>query len=103
MVLHYCKPVTYRRYDEKTKKERLYAVLFPYGLTIKKGRPNTATQVLFESQLGAINEIEATLHIPLKKGTTGKANNAPTWKKMYDYFEFGNAEFLEMTRIPRTT
>ena len=41
------------------------------------------------------NEMEAGLHIPFKKGTTGKANNAPTWKKMYHYFESRNEEFFE--------
>jgi len=39
--------------------------------------------------------MEAGLHIPFKKGTTGKANNAPTWKKMYHYFESRNEEFFE--------
>ena len=33
--------------------------------------------------------------MPFKKGTTGKAKNGPMWKKMYHYFEFKNAEFLE--------
>jgi transposase len=34
-------------------------------------------------------------YIPFRKGTTGKAKNALTWKKMYHYFEFKNEEFLE--------
>lgn len=34
-------------------------------------------------------------YIAFKKKTTGRAKNAPTWKKMYRYFEFKNGEFLE--------
>jgi transposase len=34
----------------------------------------------------------------LRKGTTGRAKNTPTWKKMYHYFEFTNEEFLEQYR-----
>lgn len=47
------------------------------------------------ANLELINEIGAVPYIPLKKGTTGKAKNAPMWKKMYHYFEFKNEEFLE--------
>ena len=47
------------------------------------------------ANLELINEIGAVPYIPFKKGTTGRAKNAPTWKKMYHYFEFKNAEFLE--------
>jgi len=45
--------------------------------------------------LELINELGAVPYIPFRKGTTGKAKNAPTWKKMYHYFEFKNEEFLE--------
>jgi transposase len=45
--------------------------------------------------LELINELGAVPYIPFKKGTTGRAKNAPTWKKMYHYFEFKNEEFLE--------
>ncbi|MGA2884651.1 MAG: IS5 family transposase [Halobacteriota archaeon] len=47
------------------------------------------------ANLELINEIGAVPYIPFKKGTTGRAKNAPTWKKMYHYFEFKNEEFLE--------
>jgi transposase len=47
------------------------------------------------ANLELINELGAVPYIPFKKGTTGKAKNAPTWKKMYHYFEFRNEEFLE--------
>lgn len=47
------------------------------------------------ANLELINELGAVPYIPFKKGTTGKAKNAPTWKKMYHYFEFKNEEFLE--------
>ncbi|MGZ4869870.1 MAG: transposase [Halobacteriota archaeon] len=47
------------------------------------------------ANLELINELGAVPYIPFKKGTTGKAKNAPMWKKMYHYFEFKNAEFLE--------
>jgi transposase len=47
------------------------------------------------ANLELINEIGAVPYIPFKKGTTGRAKNAPTWKKMYHYFEFKNVEFLE--------
>ncbi|MGA3359356.1 MAG: IS5 family transposase [Halobacteriota archaeon] len=47
------------------------------------------------ANLELINEIGAVPYIPFRKGTTGRAKNAPTWKKMYHYFEYKNAEFLE--------
>jgi transposase len=47
------------------------------------------------ANLELINELGAVPYIPFKKGTTGRAKNAPTWKKMYHYFEFKNEEFLE--------
>jgi transposase len=47
------------------------------------------------ANLELINELGAVPYIPFKKGTTGRAKNAPTWKKMYHYFEYKNAEFLE--------
>jgi transposase len=47
------------------------------------------------ANLELINELGAVPYIPFRKGTTGRAKNAPTWKKMYHYFEFKNAEFLE--------
>jgi transposase len=45
--------------------------------------------------LELINELSAVPYIPLKMGTTERAKNAPTWKKMYHYFEFKNEEFLK--------
>ncbi len=47
------------------------------------------------ANLELINELGAVPYIPFKKNTTGRAKNAPTWKKMYHYFEFKNEEFLE--------
>jgi transposase len=47
------------------------------------------------ANLELINELGAVPYIPFKKNTTGRAKNAPTWKKMYHYFEFRNEEFLE--------
>jgi transposase len=47
------------------------------------------------ANLELINELGAVPYIPFRKGTTGRAKNAPTWKKMYHYFEFKNEEFLE--------
>jgi len=47
------------------------------------------------ANLEFINELGAVPYIPFKNGTTGRAKNAPTWKKMYHYFEFKNEEFLE--------
>ena len=47
------------------------------------------------ANLELINEIGAVPYIPFKKGTTGRAKNAPAWKKMYHYFEFKHEEFLE--------
>jgi len=37
-------------------------------------------------------------NIPFKKGTTARAKNAPTSKKIYHYIEFKNEEFLEHYR-----
>ena len=34
------------------------------------------------ANLDLINELGAVPCIPFEKGTTGKAKNAPTWKKM---------------------
>jgi transposase len=47
------------------------------------------------TNLELINDVGAVPYIPFKKGTTGRAKNAPTWKKMYHYFKFRNEEFLE--------
>jgi transposase len=47
------------------------------------------------ANLELINELGAVPYIPFRKGTTGRAKNAPTWKKMYHYFKFRNEEFLE--------
>jgi transposase len=63
------------------------------NFTIKEVSGDKAYSSRVNLQL--IDELGAVPYIPFRKGTTGRAKNAPAWKKMYHYFEFKNEEFLE--------